>query len=297
MILTAGEGLPMTVSSFTRMLHRGVSPSMRERLGAREGVGFVCARARVGRLLHVLVPSGDSSGLDRAFPDGRTGRLLEAAWLAQPGSVRDRWRGDVAFGGGFAAPAGRRPACPSVTGGGGDGWFVKGPALPGDRRHWRWGYQVQFAVVVPGSSGGWVPGAVVGARVHQPGLDPRPLWLGMLTDVRAIREGEAWSAGRGRSASSRAWPDAGRCGPGSDFEKAAWELGYRMPAEGNRREVPSGAAGRARVEAEAALARAGASRQGSGSSLAGMWGTSLVVAGELAAWNLSLARRGDPGQW
>lgn len=138
MILTAAEGFPMTVSSFTRMLHRGVSPRMRELLGAGGDVEFRFARARVTRLLHMLVPWGDSSGgysgPDRAFLDGMTGRLLEAAWLAQPASVRDQWPGDVAFGDGFIAPAGRRTARPSGPGSGRVGTRVLAWSRPRDPR-------------------------------------------------------------------------------------------------------------------------------------------------------------------
>jgi len=264
-------------------------------------VGHALARARVVRLLDKLVPWGDASGRcgpDRASLDSTTGQLLEAAWSAQPGEARDRWTGDVAFEGGFVEPAGRRVEPPAAPAGGDvdAGWLVRASDSAGGGRPRRWGYEVQLAVVVQPSPRRWVPGAVVGLRLHRPGLDRRPLWLGMLADTRALRCREGCpKVGRGPGA-SRAWTDTGRRGPGPEFVRSARALGYRVPARVIRSEGPSEPVRRARAGAEAALARAGASRQGAGSSLTGLWGTSLVVACELVAWNLGLARRGDPGR-
>lgn len=180
MVLVAGEGLPMTVSSFTWTLHRGVNPRMRALLGAGDDVAYPVTRARVVRLLGKMVPWGDSSGrsgLDRALLNSVTDRLLGASWSAQPAEIREAWTGDVAFEGGSAEPVGGRTAAQGA-GAATDvdaGWCMRLPDPEGGRSVRRWGYEVQLAVGVGASPGGWVPGAVVGLRLHRPARDRRPL--------------------------------------------------------------------------------------------------------------------------
>lgn len=79
--------------------------------------------------------------------------------------------------------------------------------------------------------------------------------------------------------------------------RAVRALGYRVPSREVRGNGPIQSVRRVRVRAEVARARAGMSRQGAGPSLSGLWGTSLVVACELVAWNLGFARRVAPRRW
>ena len=306
MILTAGEGLPMTPSSFAWMLHQAVSPRVREALGVRADIGYAAARARGGRLARTLIERGDSPGLDggsgRLAVDEMTSRLLGAAWRAQPTVVRERWLGDIALTGGFITAAGTPSERPGVRGdrdAGSErdaGWFLRNPAANGTGVPYRWGYEVQLAVVVPPPArAGWVPGSVVGLRLHRPGLCRPSMWLGMLTDALALHGHDACPPVGCEPEAPRVWRGAGWHGQGPGFVHGATALGYRVPGGRTRAEGPSGAVGKARVGAEAALGRTASSRQGTRSVLGGLSGTSLVMACELTAWHLSVVRRGNPG--
>ena len=186
-----------------------------------------------------------------------------------PGGAHCGPSGGVALVSGFAAPAGSVAAA-SASGGGDAGWWMRAGEVGALRC--RWGYEVTFAVAVPGPAGGSPCGTVVGIRLHRPGRDPVGQWKALLAAAR-LRPG-VLREGSGRSPS--VWvpwpPDRGW---GRRLAAESLKAGFRVRFDEGEDGVLRSRAGRAAVGAE---------------------GTALVVACELSAWNLTRAGRDLPSR-
>lgn len=296
LVLTAEGGLPMTVSVFARVLTVGSGPAMSELrtlVGVGGGLAPAVVRGRVDRLVRGVL---DRVAAVSELLDEMTGRLLAASTTTErPAGANDAHcapAGGLVLLRGFAAPAGSLAGSKPTNEPDPDaGWWAR-PDRPGSTKY-SWGYEVDMAVAVPNPAPGRQQGlgTVAGVRLHRPGLDPVPFWLGLLTDARS-RPGTLPGA---RPSVWLPWPPDR--GWGVRLASGVRHLGFRAMYDGGDDGVPTGAAGWASVHAEAALDRAGASRRGAGQVLAGVTGTTLVVACEFAAWNRFVAGRSGTGRW
>lgn len=286
MVVSARDGLPMTVWTFARVLGgdaREGMPALRATAGMDGGVSVDAVRLRVDRLLRkVLRRLDDTPGLLDEVTDAL---LAESSGVGMPGGAHCGPSGGVALVRGFAAPAGSVAAA-SSSGGGDAGWWTR--AGEAGALRCRWGYEVTFTVAVPGPAGGSPRGTVVGIRLHRPGRDPVGQWMALLAAARS-RPGVLPEGSRRSPSVWVPWPPDRGWGRrlAAESLKAGFQVRFDEGEDGELRTR----AGRTAVGAEAALDKAGASRRGAGSVLASRVGTALVVACELSAWNLTRAGR------